>query len=133
MKDIVKKLSKVESEIAQIKGPFHLFAFFLREDAQDKWDLIVAAPWIKRDKAAALKFIANTVQKSLQPSELIKLSRIVLVDDNNTALKAIQSAVQVKHEIAEVKDSVFFGLKIKHAFIITSNKDTHTESTVKVK
>jgi len=47
MKELVEKPRKLEAEIAAEKGPFLLFALFLRQDAADRWDLVVAAPWIE--------------------------------------------------------------------------------------
>src|SRR5208283_5659406 len=59
MKEIVQKLVEAEREMAEEKGPFLIFALFLREDAPDRWDVIVAAPWVTADKAGALQYIAN--------------------------------------------------------------------------
>ncbi len=40
--------------MAAEKGAFDLFALFLREDAPNKWDLLIAADWIDQDKAGAI-------------------------------------------------------------------------------
>lgn len=120
MKEIVKKLRKIESDLSTAKGPFDLFGLFLREDAPDVWDLLVAGSWIEQNKADALREISTTLQQQLTPSELTKLSRVVIIDDTNPALHAIAAALGVEHGTASVKDSNFFGLAIKEAFIITS-------------
>jgi len=123
MKAIVDKLIIQEKEMANEKGQFHLFALFLREDAPDKWDLLVAASWINKDKVAALKYVASKVQTCLKRDELVKLSRIVIIDDDNPALGAIQRTVHIEHGVVEIKNSSFFGLNIRHAYLITSIKD----------
>jgi hypothetical protein len=100
----------------------------LREDAPEKWDLVVAAEWIERDRGESLKYIASVMQNTLSRDELLSLSRIVLIDEKNPALDAMHRAMQVEHGIAEIQDSNFFGLQIKHAFLITSrrrNDGTH--------
>lgn len=122
MKESIDKLLKIERELVFQKGKFTLFALFLREDAEDNWDLLVAAPWIEKDKTGALKYIATKLQKSLTPQELLKLSRIVIIDEDNPALNAIHKAIHIEHGSAEIKDSVFFGLPIKHAYLITSQR-----------
>lgn len=120
MKDLVGRFIELERNISQEKGAFNLFALFLREDAQGKWDVVVAAPWAEEDKKSALSYLANKLQKEFMPNELIQLSRIVIVERSNPALPAINQAVRVEHSSTEVKDSNFFGLQIKHAYIITS-------------
>jgi hypothetical protein len=128
MKEIVDKLVKVEQEMAAERGAFLLFALFLREDAPDVWDLVVASSWIAADRAGSLRYISEKIGSVLDPKELLKLSRIVLIELDNPALSALQQAVHVEHGTAEVKDSDFFGLRIKHAYLITSRRDTDTRS-----
>jgi hypothetical protein len=123
MKTIVEKLIRAEREMAEDKGAFVLFAFFLREDAPDLWDLIVSAPWITKDKSGSLKYIAKKVQGVLSAEELLKLSRIVIIEQDNPALEAMQRAIHIEHGAAEILSSNFFGLQIKHGFIITSRSD----------
>jgi hypothetical protein len=126
MRAVVEKLLKVERQIAEEKGPFSLFALFLREDAQDKWDLVASALWLEKNKQEAFEFLANLIRSSLAPDELLSLSRIVLVDHNDPALDAVHRALRAEHGIVEVKDTSFFGLEIKHAYIITSQRETET-------
>ena len=122
MKEIVEKLKKQEVVMANEKGPFELYALFLREDAPDKWDLVVAAEWINENKEASFKYIAEKVQKSLSKDELLKLSRIVLIDETNPSLEALHRAISVEHSNTEIQDSNFFGIQIKHAYLITSHR-----------
>ncbi len=71
MKEIAEKLVQVEQKITQEKGSFNLFALFLREDAPDVWDLVVAAPWISKNKEKSINYIAEIINKSLRPLEII--------------------------------------------------------------
>ena len=114
--------------MAAEKGAFLLFAVFLREDAPDVWDLVVASSWIARDKSDSLRYISDKVRSVLDASELVKLSRIVLIEPDSPALAAFQQAIHVEHGIAEIKDSDFSGLRIKHAYLITSRRDTNAKS-----
>jgi len=123
MKTIVDKLIRAEQEMSEDKGPFVLFAFFLREDAPDLWDLMVSAPWITKDKSGSLKYVAKKVQGVLSAAELLMLSRIVIIEQDNPALEAMHRAILIEHGSAEILNSNFLGLQIKHAFIITSRRD----------
>lgn len=120
MKEVLEKLRKVETELSTERGSFNLFALFLREDAPDVWDLVVAAPWTSANRFGVVQEIAAKVQANLDPNELTKLSRIVVFEQNNPALAAVQRALHVEHGRAEIRDSNLFGLQIKHAFVITS-------------
>ncbi len=120
MNDLIGRFKKIELEISQEKGEVNLFALFLREDALDQWDVLIASAWAEKDKKATLAYLASKIQKKFTPSELVQLSRIVIIDTNNPALPSINQAIQINHGSIEIQNSNFFGLEIKHAHIITS-------------
>ncbi len=115
------KLGRLEAKVAATKGPFALFAIFMREDVPDRWDLVVSAPWVS-DKGDALTYLLESIKEDLGAEELTNLSRIVFVDPNEIAVQNLNRAINVEHGSVEVKDSNFFGLPIKHAYIITSKR-----------
>jgi hypothetical protein len=120
MKQVALKLLPLSQSIAQEKGPFELFALFLRDDAPELWDLLVSASWITDDKEGALRYLAGKLTTILTDQELVMLSRIVIIDKDNPALEALHRAVHVENSIVEVQDNEFFGMRIKHAYIINS-------------
>ena len=120
MKDIVEKLRKLEQTLATEQGPFKLFALFLREDAFPVWDVLVAADWIDRDRAGSLQAISKRVRESLGPRDIIKISRVVIIDSTDPSLKTVNSTIAIEHGSCEVQNSEFFGLPIKQGYIITS-------------
>ena len=122
MKDIATKLIDIEKKMSEKKGAFNLFALFMREDAENKWDLLVSSKWISKNKPESLKYIASNVQDALTQKELVKISRIVIIDNDNSALDAIHQSLTTEHSITEIRNSIFFGLPIQHAYIITSQK-----------
>lgn len=126
MKQIVEKLLELEKNITKEKGEFILFALFLREDSPDKWDLVVSAPWLDAGSKSSYEYLAKELKSSLKTQEMLTLSRIVIVDKNDPALDAVHKAVSGEHTLIEVRDSYFFGLQIKHAYIITSMKQNLT-------
>ncbi len=128
MNILVSKLQSVERYFSETKGEFELFALFLRIESVDKWDLLVSAPWVEADKQTGLQEIVIKIQETLTQEELIQLSRIVLIDRANQALDAIHRAINTEHGDTEIQDSNFFGVPIKHAFIITSKRVDVTSS-----
>jgi hypothetical protein len=122
MKDLVEKFTDLERKLSQERGDLSLFALFLREDAVDKWDLILASPWIELDRKEALAYITNRIQEMFSPDELSFLSRVVCVDQANPSVESMNRAIRINHGRAEIRDSNFFGMQIKHAYIITSQR-----------
>jgi hypothetical protein len=120
--ELTDSFTRLESEIAKEKGDFALFALFLREDVPDRWDLIISAPWATADRKAALEYVINRIRSQLGAPVLTDLSRIVFVDPQDVAVQNLNRAIHVEHGSVEVKDSNFFGLPVKHAYIITSKR-----------
>jgi len=122
MREQAVKLQKIENSISKEKGNFELFALFLREDASNKWDLLISADWARENKRKALTYMSTKIRQALTDKELLMLSRVIILNKDDIALDALRGAVQVEHGLAEISDSNFLGLAIKHAYIITSKK-----------
>jgi len=65
---------------------------------------------------------ATSLVNSHSTPKLLKRSRIVIIDNDNPALEALQRAVQTEHEITHKMNIAFSGLPIKQANIITRKK-----------
>lgn len=122
MIELVEKLKLIEKETSAERGKYDLFALFLREDSSNKWDILVSANWIHDHKEDSLKYLSQKIQKSFTQNELSQISRIVIIEENNPALPALQQTISIEHGAAEIKDSNLFGLQIKHAYLITSRR-----------
>ena len=120
--ELTSKFAELESHIAEEKGAFTLFALFMREDAPDRWDLIVSAPWAGGDKQGVVDYLISQIKSRLGEQGLPSLARIVVIDPQDAAVQALNRAVQIEHGSVEVRDSNFFGLSVKHAYIITSKR-----------
>lgn len=122
MKEVVDKLVAIEREVAAERGDFTVFALFLREDSTYRWDLLVAATWLERDRKEGFRYLVGKLSDRLAPEELDLISRVVVLDRSNPGLKAVHKAVSVEHGQVEVVNCVFFGMRITHAYIITSRR-----------
>jgi len=123
MKQMIEKLASLERDIASEKGEFSLFALFMREEADETWDLLASAPWLAPDKRESFNYLVNQLRARLNTQELLSLSRIVLLEKANPVLEAIHKEIKVRHGMTEIRDSIAFGVPIKHAYIITSTRD----------
>ena len=121
VQELPLKFAKLELDISASRGDFALFALFLREDVPDRWDLIVSAPWVSNEKAE-LSYLVDKIKSVLGPNALTQLSRIVFADPTDLEVQSLNKAIRVEHGSVEVIDSNFFGLPVKHAFIITSKR-----------
>lgn len=123
MKELVDKLKSLENEIAGERGEFSLFGLFLREDAGNKWDLIVAASWIDADSFEQIKYLADKLNSHLNDSELLSISRIVLLDLKNPIVQNINKYCRVARD-GELELNDFqlnnISLPFKYAYIIIS-------------
>jgi hypothetical protein len=124
MKQMIEKLAALERTIATEKGDLSLFALLLREDAADKWDLLLAAPWLETDKKDSLAYVADKLRAQLTTQQLLLLSRIVILEKGNPVLEALHRMIQVQHGMGEVRDSSVFGVPIKQAYLITSAEES---------
>jgi hypothetical protein len=118
--ELTEKFTELESHIAEEKGDFAFFALFLPEDAPDYWDLMVAAPWAGDDTRSTVDYFVEQIKSRLGAQVLTSLSRIVVIDPQHAAVQALNREIQIEHGRVEIRDRDFFGLPIKHAYIITS-------------
>lgn len=126
----LEKLQQVMRAVARKKGPFTLFGLFLREDAPDKWDLVVSSAWLEEGKLKALGEFVEELAAAVGEEQILSLSRIVTVNQDDPALDAILRAVQVDDGSVEIHDSNFFGLQIKHAYIFRSKRPREPQPRV---
>ena len=122
MNELIQKMVTIEEYLAHQKGDFKLFALFLRDGSPGRWDVLVSAPWIDADKQQALKIITEQLTTRLNKDELISLSRVVIIKQDNEGLSAVYQFLPAENEIAEIYDKNFFGLDIKQAFLISPSK-----------
>lgn len=121
------KMGALEKDISAEKGDFYLFALFCREDAPDKWDLVVSAPWLEADEKQGLNYLADKVRARLNEPELLSLSKIVVLEADNPVVDAVRRSVQdTRHGRVELDNQDFAGVQVAHACISTSTAPTVT-------
>lgn len=126
MKAILEKLKTVVVALEKAHGPIHVFALFLRTDPLEKWDIVVAAPWLNPNDISSYKVLSSTIQEVLDPSEFIQLARIVILNDNDPVVSFLQDSQSVTNgHYGEVSGDSFtekFGFTIKKAYLLRCQK-----------
>lgn len=117
MKQILEKLRDVEKDISREKGSISLFAFLLPEDAPNRWDVLVAAPWITKENKYedVLEYIVKKIQKRLNKQEIIYISKVLPIEGNNAELKTLSG---LYGDVTEIQNQIFLGVPIEHGYFI---------------
>lgn len=126
MNEIIEHLKSVIKKL-EIEGPLLICAMFLREDSLEKWDIIIAATWLSSVEMKSYKIVSTELQNTLNPSELVQISRIVILDQDDPVVSFLLDLETIKNggykglptEILSDK----FGFKIKRAYLLRSQKN----------
>jgi hypothetical protein len=119
MNGLVEKVSLVERDIARERGSLNLFALFEREDLNDRWDLVISAPWARMDRAT-LGYVADTIKRHLVPDDMTRLARIVILPADEDPVLSLNERYDVEHGEVELNHPERFGLPVRYGYIITS-------------
>src|SRR5258708_2593515 len=114
-----EKLKTVEREISEERGKFELFGLFLREDAPDRWDLVLAAKWLANG-IEFLNYLSEKLSRVLRTDQLVLISRIIPMAGDDRFVKQVVSTVKVEHGLNELVNTEFAGVQIAHAYVVTS-------------
>jgi hypothetical protein len=120
MSKIVDAVKEIEIELSREKGPFTLFAVFEHPAIPNRWDLVVAAPWVEQDNEKALRLLAAEIKKRLPTDELERVARIVLLDASDASVRAITSDHAVEHGRLEIDEGSQYGFPVERGYVITS-------------
>ena len=123
----IEKFRRVMEDMSAERGEFVFFGLFLREEAPDTWDLVISAPWLETGKLKALGEFVEKITAIVGKQELLTLSRIVTLDHNDPNLEAVLKTVQVDNGPLELWHPDFFGLDIKHAYILRAKRSIQPE------
>lgn len=90
MQNLIEKFQFVVEDLENEHGELTLFGLFLREEAFEKWDVLVSASWLSPGSLESYTLINSSVQKYIKNENLIKLSRIVILSTDNPFVKKLQ-------------------------------------------
>ena len=95
MNTFVEKLQRIERRLSIERGPFELFAALRPDSSLRLWDLLVTAPWLRDWSLTEMRIIASQLNAEFPLPEILKFSRIAIIEGDNPGLRDIHSTVQV--------------------------------------
>ena len=120
MNEFEPYLIEVERTVSEKEGEFTFFALFLREDAPNRWDLVIAAPWIDRDPTKGIKVVAKAVSSILPKPMLERISKVVPVGTDNPGTHVFSDRRPIEQGWDEIKNEILFGLRIVQGYVVTA-------------
>ena len=112
------KFTQIRDEIVADKDDLTFFALFLRDGVEDRWDLLVSASWLDRDKATGLKYLTKKLGAKLSEREMLELSRVVVLAQNDPSLrKLLRETIVEDGEVCELENVQFAGLSLSRVII----------------
>lgn len=117
------RLRKAMRDVSAKKGDFTFFALVMRSDAPGTWDLVVAAPWLKKGRLKSLSELTELLSQSIGEQSLLQLARIVTIDELDPQLKAVVSKFDsIDDGDVRIQSSDLFGLHIQEAIIMRAKR-----------
>lgn len=129
---MVDKVLPLALSITKEKGEFALFGLFLREDAPNRWDLVVSAPWLDRDRKGGMEYLARKLRLRLTSEELLTLSGIVVLETHQPGVRAMQRWRAVRGTLEHLENIVLFGLPIKDAYIVVCQDPSKSREALEI-
>lgn len=94
MKKMAKKISGLLPDL-EARGAVYFFALAEREDVS-RWDVVLSASWSDEDYAAAIRIVAHALQAILEPSEIVKLSRVAIISSDRPQIAEMSESLEAR-------------------------------------
>lgn len=121
MNDFKNLFTGIEARLSEQQGPFTLFAVLLRGDSvPDRWDLVVAAPWMDGERTNGIKIVAKEVFSTAPLDIALRISRVAPVNTREAELRAFVERFAPLHGWREIRNERFFGHEIEVGYIVTA-------------
>jgi hypothetical protein len=96
MKALIEKMRKVADLIAIEKPRLRFLGLVHRTGAPLGWDVVIAADPLAPRTADALDYVAKRLKKVMKVSELVQISRIVVLPRNHHVIKELTRDNELK-------------------------------------
>lgn len=118
IRELVEKLQRTEMRISRERGPFVLFALFLREDAINLWDIVVSASWAD-DSMETLRYLDAELKKDIPLEDFRNFAQYVVIPTDFEDLEELYEEHPVEHGKVIVRNREFGLQFIEKGYIIT--------------
>jgi hypothetical protein len=126
----LKPFAQLADEIEDERGPLTLLALLEREDEQDRWDLIVSAPWIAGVTIENIEYILAKMKQYLSPKERESVANIILLRPDEptvrTIIKGSQPVTSSSRILYPEINLVYInGMLITRGYILATSEYSH--------
>ncbi|HLB52205.1 MAG TPA: hypothetical protein VJK48_00660 [Chlamydiales bacterium] len=126
MSEIIEKVKSAIKSMEKEHGNLLICALFLRADVLEKWDIVLAAPWLNPKEMRSYEILSSSLQNFLTQSELVQFSRIVILEQDDPTVSFLLNLEIVKNggykELSVDALSEKFRFTIKKAYLLRSQK-----------
>jgi hypothetical protein len=117
---LLNKFGAIEHELSKEKGPFKLFALIELEEVPGRWDVVMSSKALPDRDMETLRFVVNKIYAVVSQKEIVKVSRVILLDVNEPFVTELEQFLDRTHNPKELFNCEIDDLKIKHAYLIVS-------------
>jgi hypothetical protein len=119
MSDIFDNVAKLYNALRASRGEFSLFALFMPMDGDERWDLVLSAPWLGIG-LEDYDSVFRAMKQTLSSGDLSLVSRIVIMRPNDPAILEFLKEPRLTLPFVALNIS-FGGTRIRRAHIMGLN------------
>jgi hypothetical protein len=108
--------------IAAKKGDFTLFALFQRANGLGNWDLVVAAPWLKKGGYQDISSVVDGVDEAIGRRHFRHVAQVAVVDAKQPEVKSILATLPVEDGEMRLGRTDLFGHEMLQGVIFRAMK-----------
>ena len=129
MKELFKRFSEIEKEMAAERGEFTLLGLFQRDTTLfDRWDVVVSADWLGEDEYEAMKYIIPEFQKRLTKEQWLMVSGVQVLKPNEAFVEEMLEEVREGNGNFKVSNFDFNGMTLTRGIIIAPKQAVKREA-----
>lgn len=120
--ELLKRFPAVVEDIRQERGECTLFGIFHRLGGWNRWDVVVAAPWVKEGRAKAIDYLVPKIRARLRRKDMMLLLAVSPFPDTEPSVRELRQTVEFRGAPVEVRNFTFAGVEIERAYIFALKK-----------
>jgi hypothetical protein len=132
MNELIERIKRIIEEINRERGPFTFAALVDRSDnpVPGKYDLLVSAPWIGREKAF-YEYLKPKLSSELRDTEWLRLARVLVLNPSGEFLREFQQVIGPVTKDRDVQNVRVADIDVRYAHLFAtqpSNNMAHANA-----
>jgi hypothetical protein len=118
---LILKAEEVRRRMVADKGEFALFAMFLRENAQDVWDLVASAPWTDPADVESYQTFYRYLGKVLSVEEFKGIARVVILNISDPYVRDFCEQHENRERFVPIRNFSFGKLQVLIGYVLAAS------------